>query len=244
MSSHGDSEIVQEIVEPAVVPEVGLKANSLPYSARSRVACCQIDPRTDQETVEILRDDHLGSTGETGGVQPSDGLVKISDTASTSGSQMPPEAGDKVYRTNSSLQTLMQKKHMQAAAQEFVSKAAHGCPCHYIKEASGQRVKCRYYFGNKGTFMIITDNSSTVEVRCLMSEFLDWFAYMDDTDECFPMEVLELLEPEQWEFLIMVVYRDAQGKNRRFCFEVEDEKARDAFLESVQLLHQYVLNDV
>jgi hypothetical protein len=135
-----------------------------------------------------------------------------------------------------------EKARLNIAINDFVRSSGKGCPCTFIREVTGERLTTRYFLTSTMSHLVINSSTDedTSEVRCPISAIQDIYSFAEDGALCFPQKVLQLLSPEEQELLLMIVYRNEQGGNHRFCLLLETAPVRDTFLECVRILCIYM----
>lgn len=134
-----------------------------------------------------------------------------------------------------------EKVRLQALVNTFAKKAVRGCPCVYLKEGTGDRVKTQYRIDKSLEHLIIinAEDASHAEVTCPISAIQDIYSLVEDGAACFPTEVIKVLKPEEMELLLMVVFRNSSDKMFRFCLLEDSRESRDIFLECLRILCIY-----
>lgn len=136
-----------------------------------------------------------------------------------------------------------EKVRLQALVNSFAKKATHkkGCPCVYLKEGTGERVKTHYRIDKslENLMVLNSQDPNLPEVTCPIATIQDIYSLVEDGAACFPGEVIKALKPEDMELLLMVVFRNSQDKMFRFCLLEESRESRDVFLECLRILCIY-----
>jgi hypothetical protein len=134
-----------------------------------------------------------------------------------------------------------EKQRLQQLVNSFAKKAVKGCSCMYLKESTGEQCRTQYRIDKTLEYLIIvsSEDATKAEVTCPIASIQDIYSYVEDGENCFPVEVTSRLSPEQKQYLLMVVYRSGNSKMFRFCLLEESAGSRDVFLECLRVLCIY-----
>lgn len=205
--------------------------------------CCCNDSTDPQQTITYTPTEEKAPVAvSTNSVLSSDAEKNRSSPAMTAPRQTeeahPPLNSD---RSLSPEEKEAEKQRLQQLVNSFAKKAVKGCPCMYLKESTGEQCRTQYRIDKTLEYLIIVagEDATKAEVTCPIAAIQDIYSFVEDGENCFPVEVTSKLSAEQKEFLLMVVYRSGNSKMFRFCLLEESAGSRDIFLECLRVLCIY-----
>jgi hypothetical protein len=151
----------------------------------------------------------------------------------------------------------VEKVRLQQLFAGFLTQAAKGFPCKYLKEKTGELCATNYRIDSKlKTFTIDKVDPPKAntkakaapatghEVQCALLQIQDIYAFGQDGASPFPKEILQKVPEKDQTRLIMVVYKDDKVDKKffRFCFLEETVETSNAFMQCMRILRAYVLS--
>jgi hypothetical protein len=151
----------------------------------------------------------------------------------------------------------VEKVRLQQLFAGFLTQAAKGFPCKYLKEKTGELCATNYRIDSKlKTFTIDKVDppkantkakaapAPSHEVQCALLQIQDIYAFGQDGASPFPKEILQKVPEKDQAKLIMVVYKDEKVDKKffRFCFLEETVETSNAFMQCMRILRAYVLS--
>mmetsp|Transcript_114576 Transcript_114576/g.335042 ORF Transcript_114576/g.335042 Transcript_114576/m.335042 type:complete len:272 (-) Transcript_114576:105-920(-) len=119
----------------------------------------------------------------------------------------------------------------------FMKKASTGCPCTVLEGRRFQRSSGEYrILEAAGLITVHLEGSGSPELTCSISQIQDIYTVEEDGKDCFPDELLAVLDPEEMDLLVMIVYSDGRRKRRTFYLLDVSRDEREMLLEVLKLL--------
>lgn len=134
----------------------------------------------------------------------------------------------------------MPKKDDLRLLKAFANKAKEGCRCVYVGDSRvpgswGKRSDSHYTMDAQ--FQCLTMVLHDGEIACSVDRIMDIYSLPDDGEDCFPLEVIRALNPEDLELLLMIVCSGSSpGDSYKFCFVEQSCESRDALLDCLRIV--------
>lgn len=135
-----------------------------------------------------------------------------------------------------------EKERLRSVVREFVNAAVQGRPCKFLQEKEGMNKLCPTQYSLDPTlrhFTVACGASMSSDVSLPISSLHEIYSCAEDGKDCFPTKTISMLQPEELDLLVMVVYRNNEDKLRRFCILESSVESRDNLLEGLRILHIY-----
>merc|ERR1711885_73707 len=107
---------------------------------------------------------------------------------------------------------------------DFTERASQGVPCLYLRERNQLRVSAVYCLDATVRYLILLSGEGLQdqEVVCPVSSIVEICSFQEAGETCFPKAVVNMVELEEPERLIMVVFRRQTDQAKiRFCIVEE-----------------------
>lgn len=181
---------------------------------------------------------------------PFDGVVQTIDVRAP---DTPRHAQGKILKAQPALQDPPAESYtgsytgssVRAAVLRFTVKAAQGCPCHYLKERSTERMPAMFFLDSDAKRFVVKfgEDLARVAIACYTTSIVDIYCVERDGEESFPTTVMSLLDPQEYDRLFMIVFlmkKGEQEKKIRFCVLADTKDDRDSCMRYLPLLAMFV----
>lgn len=132
-----------------------------------------------------------------------------------------------------------ERQRLKDVVHKFVRRAFEGAPCTLLAEAGRTATKFCLDGALETLSLVSADDTSHTLIACLIANIEDVYCIADDGEGPFPGPILALLQDDEKQSVLMIVFRGPQNKLYRFCVLEESAEHCATFMEAMSCLHMY-----
>merc|ERR1712232_1015084 len=135
-----------------------------------------------------------------------------------------------------------EKARLEALVCAFTSRALKGCPCTCLQDATGKRAATRYRIDKELRNFTFEASGRILKkgVKVPLNGIENIYSIEKDGVSVFPTNIIQVIQPSEYELLLMVIFRTDGDKLVKLCFLEESAACRETSHVCLNILKDYV----